>query len=385
MGASLVWGGQAIEFASWIAGIGSLALAAAALLAGRPAESAAAPTLIVSGIEDQTVNPDDDAVSLRYKVRHDDARLLIEPQIPYISRVRDGGELTPLDYWHSPWEGSFHWPILDIKIVNNSNRTVLCHQAVFHVRESRPDLRPIPVLRGVTYGTFFTLLNLGWGPMTNCSLHFQLRPPSDPTDGKGFETYFEVPAGGHATVPLEEQFLAVGVDVPLLTELNRRGGGYGRYDAEYETLRRRALGPFPRGWVELIGTLQYDQIEIDGSSVRRANPIRSLISLNDPLAGAPLPPSHEYLVQLRSDGQNYSETVQVSHSLAPGESDRFLINIAADRSSIHELSLQLRYNDDGMVASGPINLALFRSTADQMPARPVDRELSDGKWDPMPS
>ncbi|OKI42286.1 hypothetical protein [Micromonospora sp. CB01531] len=80
--ASLVWGGRAIEFASWIAGIGGLALAAAALLAGRPIESAASPTLIVSVAEDQTTGLDDDARSLRYKARHDGAKLLIEPQIP---------------------------------------------------------------------------------------------------------------------------------------------------------------------------------------------------------------------------------------------------------------------------------------------------------------
>ncbi|MEU5726070.1 hypothetical protein ABZ783_30180 [Micromonospora sp. NPDC047738] len=397
--ASLIWGGQAIEFASWVAGIGSLVLAAVALLPRRPTPPAE-PTLIVSTHEGRTSTllGDDDAGSLRYIARHDGGMLLIEPEIPYLNSVRDGGELTPLHYWHSPWEKSFHWPILDIKIVNNSNRTVLFHEAALHVKASRPDPRPVPVLHGVTYGTFFGLLNLGWGPMTNCSLRFQLRRPGGPDGGKDFEAHFDVPAGGGTTVPLQEQFLDVGVDVPLLEKLSQLGYSFGDYlirrdvglgrlvedssghqlwrldRAEYETLRRRALGPFPDGHVELAGTLQYDQAEIDGSHTRRTNAIRSAISLNEPLAGAPLPPSHEYLVQLRSDGKNYIETLPVSHSLAPGESDRFLISIAADRSSVHELSLQLRYNDDRVVASGPINLTLFRSTADEMPASPVDHQ-----------
>ncbi|MCW3817972.1 hypothetical protein ONA91_26330 [Micromonospora sp. DR5-3] len=135
--ASLIWGGQAIEFASWISGIGSLVLAAAALLTGRPEKAPAEPTLIVSTHEDPTSTLYDDAGSLRYTARHDGGMLLIEPEIPYLNSVRDGGEITPLHYWHSPWEESFHWPILDIKIVNNSNRTVLFHEAALHVKASQ--------------------------------------------------------------------------------------------------------------------------------------------------------------------------------------------------------------------------------------------------------
>ena len=108
------------------------------------------------------------------EARSDDGRTIIEPRDPYLDLVRQSGELTPRRFWHTPWELSFEWPTLDVKLVNNTGQTVVFHEAVFCVRESRLDARPVPVIKGIAYGMYLPLYNVGWGPMIDCKIRFKL-------------------------------------------------------------------------------------------------------------------------------------------------------------------------------------------------------------------
>lgn len=394
--ATIAWGGGAVEFASWVAGIASLVLAVAAFRSGtRDGQSpkTASPTLIVSALSKPRESPlltEDSPLALDYQARSEPQLLSIWPRNAYLDLVRSGGTLEPLHYWHSPWSHSFVWPTLDVKVVNNSDATVLLHEVTLNVASSSVDLRPLPVIPGVTYGMSFALSNLGWGDMNGCLLRGNLRRAGPDGDlGDEFELSFNLPSGLYKTFSLEQEFAAAGVDVPLLKRLEPAVTNFENYllphdvgvgepgewwgqkgwilsAEQHRALRRVALGPFPDGEVELVGTIYYDQTELDGSISRRKNPLISRISLGGPPAGAALPPSHEYQLLLRSEGRDYQVTVPISHSLAAGESDRFLIAVAARRSSVHDFHLEVLYNQSSAVTSGPVRLELFVSTADAM-------------------
>ena len=62
-------------------------------------------------------------------------------------------------------------------------------------------------------------------------------------------------------------------------EPGRWWNGYQNLSAEDYGMLRRALGPFPDGEVELVGTIYYNQTELDGSTSRRKNPLVTRISL----------------------------------------------------------------------------------------------------------
>jgi hypothetical protein len=62
--------------------------------------------------------------AFRYETRPEQGRLLIEPRDAYLDAIRDGGELTPQNYWYSKWYRTFAWPALDVNITNNTGQTV---------------------------------------------------------------------------------------------------------------------------------------------------------------------------------------------------------------------------------------------------------------------
>lgn len=286
------------------------------------------------------------------------------------------------------------WPTLDVKVVNNTEYTVVFHRAVFEVASSRPDLRAIPLLRGIAYGPYLPLINAGWGPMTNCVLRFQIFAEDDTDAGHAvtpeLEWCFDSPDDANEPDALREFFATAGVDFAALERLARSGtdgsfyylpesSGLGELVPagdeffsgrralpadEYEKLRRQALGPFTRDIAVLRGTLSYTHVERDGAPAEAVNPITSYVSFAEPGVGAPLPPSYTYQVKLRSEGVGYRIEVPVSQAIPAGDTDRFAFTIAADKSSFHDLTLHLLYNDECSVACAPVSLELFTSRFD---------------------
>jgi hypothetical protein len=338
------------------------------------------PTLIVSGLTDNTPH-----TRFRYTSRTADGRVVIEARDPYLDRVRAGGELGEAD-----WEYDFQWPALDIKVVNNTGRTAFLHEAVLRVAESRTDPRPIPMIDRTAQSMCLPLRNVGWGDMTDCELRFRLTPAAG--GSPPFTWRFADVDDACTGEPLREHFAAAGLDADLWDRIRDAGtdhrwvyltadSGLGEPLEEevmwwgrrmppsvYADLRARALGPFRRGQAVLTGELTYGCLGRDGDRTVRTNPIlveyefpRPLV-IEDSLSTAAAPPSSSYQVRLRTDGHDYEVVVPISHTLLPGEPDRFLIRLAAERSSIHDFTLTLRYNGDEEVTSSmPVSLDLFVS------------------------
>ena len=133
---------------------------------------------------------------------------------------------------------------------------------------------------------------------------------------------------------------------------------------EYNRLLATALGPFPDGAARLGGDLNYEQMDRDGIKSRHKVGVVARVEIGGPRLGLPGPPSYSYNVRFDVDGTGYTRRVPISQWLAPGTTDRFLIYIGADKSSVHDFDLVLRFNDSQQIESKRVNLAIFISRPD---------------------
>jgi hypothetical protein len=215
---------------------------------------------------------------------------------------------------------------------------------------------------------------------------------------------------------IEEYFKEAGVDVELLKSLQE----FSRYDrqyiyfppansighpfeqsnpvipgekrlsmTEYESLLRGALGCFQSGEAVIFGEVNYVETNYEGHKFRRTNQLKHLVNLDpridiyeeDPTGYAF--PSFEYSIGFENQEENYNKVnykfathkdnyqvvlPEISHSLTPGEADRFLVYIEVEKSSIHDFDIILMYNNSEQLKSQDIKLELFRPVqwADQL-------------------
>ncbi|MBO0721511.1 MAG: hypothetical protein J2P41_11855, partial [Blastocatellia bacterium] len=114
-----------------------------------------------------------DLTTLTYSVESTDQQIKIRPQMPYLSILANGGPIEDNGYFRSPFEVSL--PNLDIKIVNNSNKTIFLTRALFEVEDSTPDTSPVFIVHA-GYNSHFTIVNEGWGKVSNCLIKFNVIP-----------------------------------------------------------------------------------------------------------------------------------------------------------------------------------------------------------------
>ena len=152
---------------------------------------------------------------------------------------------------------------------------------------------------------------------------------------------------------------------------------------EYKSLLKGALGSFQNGKAIIVGELNYVETNYEGHKIQRTNQLKHLANLiiktptapEDIICGADAPPSSKYSIGFESQEENYNKVnykfashkdnyqvvlPEISHSLTPGEADRFLVEFEADQSSIHEFNVLLIYNNSKQLKSQDIKLELFR-------------------------
>ena len=353
------------------------------------------PILIVGNYQADDESKKD---HLRYRSREDVGVLFIEPDDAYLDTIRTGGVIEPLHYHWAPWQWRFAFPALDVKLVNNTDKTVYFHEILFRVKRSQLDPTPVPVIRGTGYNMAITLENVGWGAMEQCLLRFSLAGWSD-VEGQPESNHFpyEVQLGDivedSKRVALEDFFVQVGADLRLLEMLSESEGGDKDWVyfpsasslgdvfndttqprtkqnlrrlpfTEYNDLLAKALGPFPDGAGRLTGRLDYGQTDYNGTKSRHTIGVMARVEIGGPCLGLPGPPSYSYNVRFEVDGVDYMKRVPISQWLGAGATDRFLLFIGAERSSVHDFDLVLRYNDSQQIESRAVHLALFISRPD---------------------
>jgi hypothetical protein len=334
--------------------------------------------------------------------------LTIRPAHPYLNQLRSGMELVPVP--GGLWDESIP-PILDVKIANNTRRTVVFHQAQLNVHRSRSRISPIPVAKAAQImlypsvspepaihckGSF--VVNMG-GPMLNCVLRFHFEHPARPgvlsdehvlsLDGGGSPE----PAPRYIKDPLLRQILSPdkgaspeseskNIDDILLRALAEAGACPQRVEPrrvdEFGTYWHWDTGPFKERSAQLVGMLEYSaplgaqeypETHSDTEQRNISHPLRTSLILGESDTRPATPPLHEWSgpeslllssaryesPALRLEGTDYSVSIPISQALAPGEADRIMIKIDALGPSWHQFSLTLLH-DTGHVDCGEVSL-----------------------------
>lgn len=327
------------------------------------------PTISISAITEAPTDP----LDVEYRSIDLPNLLRIEPNVGYLDLLRQGGPISPVDWWYSPF--SFHAPTLDIKVVNNTKQTVFFQEAIFEIEESKRDVSPVFFIHGYGYMEL-PLVNLGWGQLTRCELRFNLFSTTEP---QGNVAPYKYTANATDAVnkgqfvSLDSALRDAGVD---LDTLNRHwsmisGDQYtyplpnGRSETltKQEAIQRHqhAVGKFKDSRVVMIGEIDYVQADGPHGNVK----FMAEIILGDRGPGAPAPPSMEYNVKFDVERKGYRVQVPIANALKPGDYDRFTFRIAAQQSSVHTFQLKLRYNAKRVFTSPRLQLAFFASKDDE--------------------
>jgi hypothetical protein len=265
---------------------------------------------------------------LAYEAERVGAKLVATPALAYLELLERGGPLPPVSAY-SWWDAAATYPALDVKVVNQTDRTVYVTSVDVVVTKSAADPRPVPVLHpgGDSLPRQFMLANEG-AAMSGVTLRFDVeRSGGEP---RWREAYPHVVRIGKSrslrAVSVEAALRDEGVDVAAIEALEaaalERGRGLMRLTAGERAALRRAAAPFdPSAPARLYGTLTYAFTSADGARKTRTVKFLSNVSLVQRRygQGSAFRPTGHYNVRLRTAGKDYAQAVSGSRSSSDPE------------------------------------------------------------------
>jgi hypothetical protein len=325
---------------------------------------------------------------LRYastkQVCGDEERLVIKPDLGYLSMLESGAPVEAIKFFHNPFLCQF--PNLDVTFVNNTGETLAVTGAVFEVAESVQDMRPLILFKDDNVRMMLAITNEGWGTVRNAVLKCNILPtgaeeirPDPPirhlsVAGPYAHEFAIGDFEDHYELNLEPTFVGLGVDIAAIkaagfrsqqmyvlhamqngldTELWQHFGRFPNLETN-DTWKA-----FPDGYAVVAGVLEYDEESGRGVTTRRSLPFRVRVFMFKIKYSLPMPPSYQYNLSLEPDGKKYEVFCPVSQSLKVGEADRIRIYVACERSATHTFRIKWLLNGGKEAISEPIVLKHF--------------------------
>jgi hypothetical protein len=309
-------------------------------------------------------------LSNRYQTALTDGRLVISANLEYLALLSRGGPIEPIHFWHEPFEWDF--PIVQVNVINDSDRPVTVTEAVFGIERSALDPTPIPiVIPDATRhnALHVAVLNDGWGELADARIEFNLFPIGQgKADPKRPDSPFRhvLKAGSiveRTNLDISEAIIKEGVDLSALR--GRRRDDYSPDD--------KAFGRFKGGGADLVGALKYQAGTPDGRREPRSVAFRTQVWFyNEFRVGAPPPPQYGFEAWFEVDRAGYEVRVPITRTIPAHGREQFGIRIGAAKSSRHDFTLRLRRRMGGeLVTSPPTRLGIFvsRSGAEYIQGR----------------
>jgi hypothetical protein len=288
-------------------------------------------------------------------------------QQDYLASARAGGPVQALSGLSpQPWRAATRPAVLDVKVANDTQRTLFFTEAILDVQRSAPDRRPVLVPTVlVDRARRLTIVNYGWGPAEDLRVKARVPVAGRPAGKATTVRLGTVEHMGEAD--LTKAFAAAGLDVEALSSWEAATRSPSADVASYQLEMQRAreiLAPFgldPEREVELPveGELRYRTAGGETPAV----PLRftAAVPATRPLGlGDFQPTTARYrTTKLAVDARRYQRRVPLSQRVRPGETDRFEIPISAAESSEHVFRVRLVYGPREDVVSEPITLDLL--------------------------
>jgi hypothetical protein len=247
-----------------------------------------------------------------------------------IKLIEKGG---PIQGSSSYCSDDYVFPSIDLKILNNSRKTMLLTDVILEVENSAPGLAP--VLAVVSEDDFhgnpaFWVRNYGWGVASDCEVSFSVAADDVAPD---FQRQHE------KRVSLGD------LSGSQLVSLSKPHGRGTERPRDFDFRKLRVFGEI--GYRGMEGARR--KVRFHTQVAERAHEmLRCLLSVG-----------YRYHALLHDELACYSVRVPISQVIKPGEADRFVIQVAAPRASIHRFRLRLIYNNTEEWLSAPIELTVW--------------------------
>jgi hypothetical protein len=228
----------------------------------------------------------------------------------------------------------YSFPGIDLKILNNSRNTILLTDVNLEVESSTPKL--VPVLAIVHEDDFyenpaFWVKNYGWAVARDCEVSFSVVADDVAPDFRG---------------PYEKRLFLGDLSESQLISLS----------SEHNEQRTAQSWNLDFRRFNIFGEISYRCQQGETRTVRFHTQVAASAHL---MLRCPLFVSHRYHALLHDASAGYSVKVPISQVIKPGEADRFMIQVAAPRASVHQFRVRIGYNNTEELLSSPIELTVW--------------------------
>ena len=277
---------------------------------------------------------------------------------------------------------------IDFKVVNNSKKTIFFSDITLSVSSSRLDKRPLIVFSHSPSATAeIEFTNDGWGEPTSIKVLSKLKTPTGYSpieelpyrivdngkyrfDVSPLVRLYGVPTDvmkqavmlDNADNFQEAEVLWQQVQPPCVRNLmgvkTWQNSGRNPYQDKLD-ITDQDLAAFPVNCeVPFDGTIYYtwfddvsgeQQFEQSFSDTVFVTPAQGLGTTGFEATGS-------YNVELQTEGENYEIVVPISQPVEAGKVDRFILWLGAEKSSQHDFSLRLKFNNKAEINSSKIHL-----------------------------
>jgi hypothetical protein len=279
---------------------------------------------------------------LTYSYERLGKKIVIKPDMPYLSLLSQGGPIRGLQYWWSPFQWQF--PNLSVKINNNTKHTLFLTEVIVNVKDSKVNIDPVLIVKENFYNVGnFDIINEGWGKVINPKIEFMVR------DVSLYEKTFPAFAPDHLVQ------LKTFSDRARITVL-------GRVPPE---LRNNRL-------VCVFGKIYYSTENNRKHTIK----FKTRVSLVRPGPARPAPPNYIYDLFLKSGEFGYTKRLPISQKIGPGEVDHFLVRVATDKSSQFDLAFSFRATSGAELSGSAVLLDIF---VPRSQIQRIKKDASSGK------
>jgi hypothetical protein len=234
------------------------------------------------------------------------------------------------------------FPVLAIKLVNNSPETVVLSEISLKVRTSDRDLAPLLAIDSSKANGDIEIYNEGWSDILepNITLHIENSKSlsyslSKIKEGLSIDLRPRHVREVLSAIRPSRRFLPV-------VSLSEFAGGDPIEIAEYP--------------LQVRGDLSLKTENGRSHHYRFATIVQRSLS---GVACSPLLPTFKYNVFLTAGKTGYTESCAISQVIKPGEADHFLLRIASDRSARFELTMNIRDVKKRSLWHGDVDMKLF--------------------------
>lgn len=292
----------------------------------------------------ETYSAHKEHLSLEYIYKRDNTSVMISPSMEYLHRLATDGIITPISYIYQPFEWNF--PGMDIKLINNSSKTLLVTEIVFRDIVSLFDPLPVLLLRKRAFSAnarHILIENHGWGDIKNLRMKLSAGPINldfdiNHTISRFSHELFIGDISNEINVDISDVLIDYGYisKAENMRRLRNRNNGFldesedenGLYD-----------------YTKVYGLLLYSGTDYTGAVKDFATKFEAVVYLHQwSFPGVPLPPSEFYNVKFDYNKQNYTICKSVSQMIKPGDCDRFVMTIGCEKSAHHDFAVDVITN-----------------------------------------